>query len=196
MRAGRGRGQERRRKEASPGVAGILRPPPSSQPKGSVSCHRLPLLGEDGAGPCLARQLVLVMSPGFPGTKRGQGRRPSVPAWWEASLLRPTAPPLPAPKLHPCSLLQREAPCVRGWPLSAPRGEATSERSPSPALPRPWGVQPCQGQALRGMGDCTPRALLSSLLSVQGGLLGSGFRKRLADADGVVTAQLGLPVLP
>lgn len=84
---------------------------------------------------------------------------------------------------------------MKGWPLSAPRGEATSERRPHPPL-APGSAQPCRGQALWGMGNRTPRALLSSLLSVQGGLLGSGFRKRLADADGVVTAQLGLPVLP
>lgn len=61
------------------------------------------------------------------------------------------------------------------------RGGLLRKEGPVQPCPGPGSVQHPRGQALRG--DRTPRALLSSLLSVQGGPLGSGFRKRLADGS-------------
>lgn len=70
---------------------------------------------------------------------------------------------------------------MSGCPLSALRAEAaSSERRPQSGPALAPGASSRAGGRLFG-GDRTPRALLSSLLSVQGEPRGSGFRNRLAD---------------
>ena len=171
MRAGRGRGRGAENKGGG-GRDSCGHPPPASRRDLSPATP-LPLLREDGAGPWLARPPVLVMSPGFPGQGPPGGRHLLCPSQLQHS----RCPSCTSQLLSVAGgTLHERLPsvCPEG------RGGLLGKETPVRSCPGPGSVQPCRGQALQG-GDRTHRALLSSLLSVQGEPRGSGFRNRLAD---------------